>query len=134
MDTFCPFLGSFGRSVMTFRRMLRSMYMTARTVYRDRQAFIANEAAIGGSTQFNKTDVLSNLGQSNQIEAAGSGSLMLNSKNGVQGFQHGARRGGGSLTHKHSGICVSQCFSISVDTSNPRFRGILDPVGMIVAF
>ena len=64
MDTFCPFLGAFGRGVMTFRQILRTMDKTARAIYHDRQAYVANEVATG-STQFKKTDVLSNLGWSN---------------------------------------------------------------------
>ena len=63
MDTFCPYLGAFGRSVMEFRRVLRTMNTTALTVYRDRRAYIADEVAASGSTQFSRTDVLSNLGR-----------------------------------------------------------------------
>ena len=36
MDTFCPVLGEFGRSVTAFRRILKTMDETARAVYRDR--------------------------------------------------------------------------------------------------
>jgi len=91
MDTFCPYLGAFGRSVMEFRRIVKQMAETARAVHRDRQDYIANETATRGSNQFRKTDVLSNLGGSNQIKVAGPHSLASNSQNGIQGFQYHAR-------------------------------------------
>ena len=86
MDTFCPFLGNFGRGVMTFRQILSTMDTTARAVYRDRQAYVTNEIASTGSTEFSKTDVLSNLGQLNLVEAAAVRLLTSNSKSNVQGL------------------------------------------------
>ena len=71
MDAICPFLGNFGRAVMTFRQILRTMDKTARAIYRERQVYVANEIAARGSAQFKKTDVLSNLGWSNQMKSLG---------------------------------------------------------------
>ena len=86
MDTFCPFLGAFGRGIIKFRHILTTMDETARTVYRDRQAFVANELATQESIKFRKTDMLSNLGRFDLTRIVDPTQLTLNSKSGVEGF------------------------------------------------
>ena len=91
MDTFCPFLGNFGRSVIRFRHILQTIHDTGREVYRSRQIFIAKEGTTGsGTTQFNKTDVLSNLGMLNPHDMVGPDLLVLNSQSDIQRFYHDA--------------------------------------------
>jgi len=83
MDTFCPFLGSFGRSISKFRLILRTMDDTGHSLYRERQAFVASEAAQTESEHFTKSDVLSNLRQSIPIQPINSEIAVPRSKSNI---------------------------------------------------